>query len=132
MIAPVPADWYIPQHHGGQRVSPQVRQLLYDLSLIGLSPQVHGLTLEVDTLGQLLRLLASPAGRAAANCWAVRGWIDRGGKMGENSDHAPDALIDIYYDMGFIGNDERAVENGTTPEQLLERLVRFRHDEGLA
>jgi hypothetical protein len=109
-----------------------VRQLLYDLSLIGRSPEVHGLALEVDTLEQLLRELASPEGRTPANCWAVREWIDRSGEMGESSDHAPDEIIDLYEDMGWLGDDDVTVEWETTPEMLLERIVRFRHSAGLA
>jgi hypothetical protein len=131
MIAPVP-DWFFPQHPEGEPISPDVRQLLYDLSLIGRSPEVHGLDLEVATLDRLLRLLASPRGRTATNFWALREWIDRSSEMGESSDHAPDALIDLYAEMGWIGDDELDVENGTTPEDLLERLVRFRQSEGLA
>jgi hypothetical protein len=126
MIAPVPDNWFIPTAKDGTPILPLVRQLLYDLSLIGRSPEVYGLSLEVDTLEQLFRLLASPEGRSATNCWAVREWIDRSGEMGETSDHAPDELIDIYEEMAWIDDFEASQEAGTTPEQLLERLRLFR------
>jgi hypothetical protein len=131
MIAPVPPDWRVPTHRDGEPISPEVRQVLYDLSLIGLSAEVYGLAQEVETLEKLLRLLAAPEGRTAANFWAVREWIDRSGEWGESSDHAPDELITLYEELGWVGADEHAEENGTTPEQLLERLARFRRNAGL-
>src|SRR5437763_380389 len=120
MLAPVPADWHIPPQKDQEPISPSVRQLLYDLSLIGRSPEVNSLALEVATLEELFRLLGLPEGRTSGNFWAVREWIDRSGEMEENSDHAPDELIDIYGEMGWIDDSATARENGTTPEQLLE------------
>jgi hypothetical protein len=51
--------------------------------------------------------------------------------MGENSDHAPDELIDLYWDMGYLDSAERLAEGGVTPEELLARLQRFREKAGL-
>lgn len=129
MIAPVPADWTVPTEKDDTPISPDVRQLLYDLSLIGRSPEVYGLALEVAALEQLFRVLLSPEGRNSANFWAVREWIDRSGEMGETSDYAPDELINIYEEMGWIDDSESSQESGTTPEQLLARLLRFRQSE---
>jgi hypothetical protein len=129
-IPPVPVDWWLSDQMAGEPVSPSVRQLLYELSCIGRSPDVYSLAQEVDTLESLFRLLASPEGQARANFRAVTEWIDRSGEMGEDSDHAPDELIDIYQEMGYIGA-ESTEEWGCTPGQLLERLLRFRRQEGL-
>jgi hypothetical protein len=129
MIAPIPADWWLPAEKEGRPVSPGVRQLLYDLSLIGRSPEAHGLALEIDTLEQLLRLLASPEGGTEESFWAVREWINRSGEMGESSDHAPDGLIDLYEEMGVLDASELSREGGMTPGQLLARLHRVREEE---
>lgn len=49
--------------------------------------------------------------------------------MRETSDYAPDKLINIYEEMGWIDDSESSQKSGTTPEQLLARLLRFRQSE---
>jgi hypothetical protein len=47
---------------------------------------------------------------------------------GDSTDYAPDALNDIYEDLGIVGIDAMDEKVGTTPTQLLERLLHFKRN----
>lgn len=119
--------WQIPESKDGASVSRRLRQLLSDLSAIQREPEQFSLGQEVAVMEALLRYLTSEEGRTVANLWAVCMWC---AYSRESTDYAPDALNDIYEDLGIVGTDAEDEASGTTPEQLLARLLQFQRDEG--
>lgn len=114
--------WQLPESKDGEPVLPRLRQLLSELSAIHHVPDKFSLGQELAVMESLLRFLASE-GRTDANLWAVRMWC---AYSGDGTDYAPDALNDIYEDLGSVGIDAVDEQNGATPAHLLERLREFK------
>jgi hypothetical protein len=116
--------WQIPDSKDGEPVSSELREMLLKLSAISREPDKFSLTQELQACESLLRFLASEKG-TPANLWAVCMWC---AYSGDSTDYAPDALNDIYEDLGIVGIDTADEKVGTTPTQLLERLMHFKRN----
>jgi len=114
--------WQIPESKDGEPVSPELRKMLSRLSAISREPDKFSLAEELAACKTLLRFLASEGG-THANLWAVCMWC---AYADDSTDHAPDALKDIYEDLGIVGIDAVDEKVGTTPAQLLERLLQLK------
>jgi hypothetical protein len=114
--------WQIPENKDVEPISPRLREMLSELSAISCEPDRFSLAEELAACEALLRFLASDGG-TPANLWAVRMWC---AYSDDNTDYAPDALNDIYADLGLVGIDAVDEKAGTTPAQLLERLLQFK------
>jgi hypothetical protein len=121
--------WEVPQSKDGEPVAARLRQFLSELSAISRAPDRFSLAQELSALESLLSFLASADGRTAANVWAVRMWC---AYSGDSTDYAPDALNDLYEDLGSAGLDAAEERGGTTPAQLLERLRELKRSLGSA
>jgi hypothetical protein len=108
----------------GEPVSSELREMLLKLSAISREPDKFSLTQELEACEALLHFLATEGG-TPANLWAVCMWC---AYSGDSTDYAPDALNDIYEDLGIVGIDATDEKVGTTPTQLLERLLHFKRN----
>lgn len=116
--------------HEGEAVSPELRTLLLGVyQELAKRSDDHGLL--QNAIEKVLVLLASPAGRTNANCWAADLFFALDEGWGEVSwEHVPDQLGDVLGDMAMALHDtvqspEMAENFDSTPEQLLARVRAF-------
>ena len=120
----------IAESHNGEAVAPVLAPFLERVYIEIERPESDLHTL-VMVLRALLRFLASPEGRASANCWATDLFFMRDEHWSERRwAHLPQPLQDMLADMGGALHDsvdypEIAENFDSTPDQLLARLETF-------